>query len=83
MFTCLFDSLMIDCHLLWEILLKPFVIIHMVMNEAKGILKLDFHCCFAHLTVVEPSLGKPSYACLVTIDTDESRDIKTLDVNIK
>lgn len=53
------------------------------MNEAKGILKLDFHCCFAHFTVVEPSLGKPSYACLVTIDTDESRDIETLDVNIK
>ena len=77
--ACWISEILINSSAEWERLDSPGP----SLNEAKGILKLDFHCCFAHLTVVEPSLGKPSYACLVTIDTDESRDIETLDVNIK
>ena len=74
---------MIYSHLLGEILLKPFIIIHMVVDKAKGILKLYLHCGFTNITVVEPCLGEPSDSCLVAIDADKTRNVKALDINIQ
>lgn len=73
---------MIDRHLLGEVFLQPFVIIHMVVDETEGILKLYLHGSLTDLTVVEPCLGKPSYSCLVTIDADETRNVEALDVDV-
>lgn len=74
---------MVDGHLCREILLKPFVIVNKLMNEAQGILKLYLYGCFACLTVVEPCLGEPSYSCLVTIDADKTRNVEALDVDVQ
>ena len=74
---------MIDCHLLGEVFLQPFVIIHMVVDKTKGILKLYLHGSLTDLTIVEPCLGEPPYSCLVTIDADETRNVKALDVNVQ
>lgn len=53
------------------------------MDETDGILKLNLHGSFAHLTVVEPCLREPSYTCLITIDADETRNVEALDVDVK
>ena len=74
---------MIDCHLLGKVFLQPLVIIHMVMDETECVLKLNLHGSLTDLTVVEPSLGEPSDSCLVTIDADETRDVKALNIYIK
>lgn len=74
---------MIDSHLGGEVFLKPFVIVHMVVNEAEGILKLYLHGSLTDLTVVEPSLGEPSYTSLVAIDTDQTGNVEALNVNIE
>ena len=74
---------MIDSHLLGEVFLQPFVIIHMVVDKTKGILKLYLHGCLTDLTVIEPCFGVPSYSSLVTIDADETRDVKALDVDVQ
>lgn len=74
---------MIDSHLLGEVFLQPFVIIHMVVDKTKGILKLYLHGSLTDLTIVEPCLGEPPYSCLVTIDADETRDVEALDVYIQ
>lgn len=74
---------MIDSHLLGEVFLQPFVIIHMVVNEAEGVLKLYLHGCLTDLSVVEPCFGEPSYSCLVAIDADETRYVKALDVDVQ
>lgn len=74
---------MIDCHLLGKVFLQPLVIIHMVVDETEGILKLYLHGCLTDLAVVEPCLGEPSDSCLVTIDADKTRDVKALDVDVQ
>ena len=74
---------MIDCHLLGKVFLQPLVIVHMVVDETEGILKLYLHGCLTDLTVVEPCLSEPSDSCLVTIDADETRDVKALNIYIK
>ena len=53
------------------------------MDEEKGILKLDLHGSLTHLTVVEPSLREPSDASLIAIDTHETRNIETLNVDVE
>lgn len=74
---------MIDSHLLGEVFLQPFVIVHMVVDETKGVLKLYLHGCLSDLTVVEPCLGEPSDSCLITIDADETRNVEALDVDVQ
>ena len=74
---------MIDSHLLGKVFLQPLVIVHMVVDETEGILKLYLHGCLTDLTVVEPCLSEPSDSCLVTIDADETRDVKALNIYIK
>lgn len=74
---------MIDCHLLGEIFLQPLVIVHKIVDEAQGVLKLYLHGCLADLSVVEPCLGEPSDTCLVAIDADKSRYVEALDVDVQ
>lgn len=74
---------MIDSHLLGEVFLQPFVIVHMVVDKAECVLKLYLHGCLTDLTIVEPCLGEPPYSCLVTIDADETRDVEALDVDVQ
>lgn len=74
---------MVDGHLCREILLKPFIIVYEVMDETQGILELYLYGCLACLTVVEPCLGEPSYSGLVAIDTDQSRYVEALYVDVK
>ena len=74
---------MINSHLFGEVFFQPFVIVHMVVDETEGVLKLYLHGCLTDLTVVEPCLGEPPYSCLVTIDADETRDVKALDVDVQ
>lgn len=46
-------------------------------------MKLYLHGSLTDLTVVEPCLSEPSDSCLVTIDADETRDVKALDIDVQ
>ena len=83
MITGLLDSLMIDSHLFGEVFLQPLVIIHMMVDEAKGVLKLYLHSSLTDLSVVEPCLREPPYSCLVAIDADKTWDVEALDVDVQ
>ena len=55
----------------------------MIMDETEGVLKLYLHGSLTDLSIVEPCFGEPSYSCLVTIDADETRNVKALDVDVQ
>lgn len=55
----------------------------MMVDEAKGVLKLYLHSSLTDLSVVEPCLREPSYSCLVAIDADKTGDVEALDVDVK
>jgi hypothetical protein len=74
---------MIDLHLLRKILFEPFVFFDVVIDELDSQLTVYLNGCFSRLTVVEPCLRPPSDTTLVGINTDESRYIKALYVNLK
>ena len=55
----------------------------MMVDEAKGVLKLYLHSSLTDLSVVEPCLREPPYSCLVAIDADKTRDVEALDVDVQ
>lgn len=59
LFLSLCDSLMINLHLLWVVLLKPFILVTLFMNELYGNLSVDPYCTFTDATIVEPCLYPP------------------------
>ena len=71
---------MIDFHLLWEVLLQPFVFFYILIDELYRQLTVDFDGCFTRLAVVEPRLRPPADTRLVRIDADGPRDVEALDV---
>ena len=83
MISGLLDSLVIDCHLCGKVFLQPLIIIHMMVDEAKGVLKLYLHSSLTDLSVVEPCLREPPNSCLVAIDADKTGDVEALDVDVK
>ena len=74
---------MIDLHLLGEILFKPFVLFNVLIDEPDCQLAVNLNGSFSCLAVVEPGFSPPSDTASVRIDTDESWNIETLDVNLK
>jgi len=71
----------IHFHLLGEMLLQPFVLLHLVMNEHDGKLTAYLDAGFTFLAVVEPCLGPPSDTCLVGKDAYSPWNIEALHFN--
>ena len=80
LFLGLLDGIMIDLHLLGEVLFEPFVLLDVLVDELDGKLTVYLYGGFAFLAVVEPCFRPPPDSALVGIDADESRDVETLDV---
>ena len=74
---------MIDFHLLGEILFKPFVFFNVLIDELDCQLSINLNGSFSCLTVVEPGFSPPSDTASVRIDTDKSRYVKTLYVDVE
>ena len=59
LFSGLFDSLVIDLHLLRKVFLQPFILVYLVVDELYRNLNIDFNGGFTILTVVEPGFSPP------------------------
>lgn len=73
---------MVGLHLAREILFKPFVFLHEVLDELDRQLAFNLDCRLAVLRVVEPRLCKPAHSESVGIDADRAGYVETLDVYI-
>ena len=74
---------MIYFHLLGEILFKPFVFFNVLIDELDCQLSINLNGSFSRLTVVEPGFSPPSDTASVRIDTDKSRYVEALNVNLQ
>ena len=83
LFSRLFNSVAIDFHLLGKKLRKPLVLVDAVEDELYGLLAFYLHTGFAQFVVIEPSLRPPTHSCSVGIDTDEARNVETLNVDVE
>lgn len=72
-----------DGHLVWEILLKPLVLLHIVLDELYRQLTVYLYGALSLLPAVEPCLGPPVYPVLVGIDADGALDVEALDVDVE
>ena len=73
----------IDLHLLGKELCEPLVLVNAVEDELYGLLTFYLYTGFTEFVVVEPCLCPPTHSGAVGIDTDQARNIKTLNVNVK
>ena len=83
LFSGLLDGVVIDFHLLREILFKPCVFFYVVIDELDGELTFYLDGGFACFAVVKPCFCPPSDTKLVWIDTDKPGNIETLYVNFQ
>ena len=83
LFFRLLDGIVVHLHLPGKELFEPRVLLYTVVNEANGLFPFDFHRCFPFLPVVEPRLRPPADSGTVGIDGDDSRYVKTLDVDVQ
>lgn len=83
LFPCLLDGIVVDFHLLREVLLKPFVLVYLVPYEGKGHLSGYLYACLSSLAVVEPCLGPPAQTHMVGIDAHCPGYVKALDCDIE
>lgn len=74
---------MISLHLLGEVLLKHGILLYLITPELEGYLLADGYSSLAIGSVVEPGFRPPVDTALISIDTDESRYVKTLDVHLE
>lgn len=83
MFSRLLDGIVIDLHLLGEMLLEPLVLLYLVVDEHQGKMPGDLYACLTLLAVVEPCLGPPPYARLVREDAHDARNVKALYLDVE
>ena len=74
---------MVDFHLLGEILFKPFIFFYVFIDELDCQLTVNLYGGFTCFTIIEPGFSPPSDTASVGIDTDKSRYVKTLYVNLQ
>ena len=65
LFSSLLYGIVINFHLLGEVLLQPFILLNLVTDEHDGKLTVYLNTGFAFLAVVEPRLSPPSDTGLV------------------
>ena len=83
LFLGLFYGVVVYLHLLGEELFQPFILFYPVLNETDGGHPVDFYGMFAFLPVIEPCFRPPSDSGTVGIDGHDSRNVKTLHINIQ
>ena len=74
---------MVDFHLLGEILFKPFIFFYVFIDELDCQLTVNLYGGFTCFTIIDPGFSPPSDTASVGIDTDKSRYVKTLYVNLQ
>ena len=79
----LLDGVVVDLHLLGEVVLQPLVLLHLVVDEEESVLPRYLHAGLAVLPVVEPGLGPPADARLVRIDADSTGDVEALYLDLE
>ena len=83
LFFCLLDGIVIDLHLLGIMLLQPFVLIHLAVDELHGHTLLNLHRLLTLLLAIKPCLCPPPHTCPVGIDAHHPRYVKTLDIHVQ
>ena len=73
----------VNLHLLWKELGEPLVLVDAVENELFGLLAFYFHTGFPQFVVVEPCFCPPTHSGAVGIDTDQTRNVETLNVDVE
>ena len=75
--------MVVNLHLLGKELGEPLVLVDAVEDELYSLLSFYLHTGFPQFVVVEPCLCPPTHSGAVGIDTDQSRNIETLDVDVE
>ena len=73
----------IDLHLLGKELGEPLVLVDAVEDELYGLLAFYLYTGFTQFVVIEPCLCPPAYSGAVGIDTDETRNVETLNIDVE
>lgn len=83
LFFCLFDSVVVNLHLLGEIFFQPGIFLHQSEDKLHRHPLLYLYRWFSEFLAVEPCLRPPSYACPVGIDAHHTWYVKTLYVDVE
>ena len=70
-------------HLLGKELGEPLVLVDAVEDELYGLLAFYLHTGFTQFMVVEPCFCPPTHSGAVGIDTDQTRNVETLNVYVE
>jgi hypothetical protein len=73
----------VNLHLLGKELIEPLVLVDAVEDELYGLLAFYLHTGFTQFVVVEPRFRPPTHSGAVGIDTDEARNVETLNVDVE